>query len=70
MLAANLLTEEFPLASKYLSSVDETTFILSTEVGNFLGVGRFILGLPGEITIIYPQELKSYIIDKMQKMRL
>ena len=67
MLACNLLMEEFPLSEKYIKQVDENTYLLTTEVGNFLGVGRFVLGLPDEIQVMYPQAFKDYLNEKMRK---
>lgn len=67
MLAYNLLIEEFPLSEKYISRVDENTYHVTTEVGNFLGVGRFALGLPDEIEVVYPQAFKDYLNEKMKK---
>jgi proteasome accessory factor C len=66
LVAYNLIIEEFPLSEKYLKKVDDNNYLLTTEVGNFLGVGRFILGLPGEVKIIYPELLKQYILNKNQ----
>ncbi len=66
MLAYNLLLEEFPLAEKYIKKVDDNNYVLTTNVGNFLGVGRFVLGLPEEIEVAYPQSLKDYLNSKMR----
>ncbi len=67
MLAFNLLIEEFPLSEKYIKKEDDDNYLLSTEVGNFLGVGRFVLGLPDEIEVVYPQTFKDYLNEKMEK---
>jgi hypothetical protein len=42
---------------------------LECEVGNFIGVGRFILGLPGEIKIIESEALKIYVMEKHQLLK-
>ena len=67
MLANNLLTEEFPLSEKYIEKVEDDKYLLTTDVGNFLGVGRFVLGLPDEIEVIYPQAFKDYLNRKMKE---
>lgn len=67
MLACNLLMEEFPLSEKYIKQVDENTYLLTAEVGNFLGVGRFVLGLSDEIKVIYPQVFKDYLNSKLKE---
>lgn len=59
--AKNLLVEEYPLAEKDLKELENNQFILETYVCNFTGIGRFILGLMDEITIISPPELKEYL---------
>lgn len=69
ILAYNLLLEEFPLSEKYIKKVDDNNYLLTTEVGNFLGVGRFILGLPDEIMVVYPQSLKEYLIEKISTIK-
>jgi len=66
LLAYNLLIEEFPLSEKYIKKVDDNTYLLTTDVGNFIGVGRFVLGLPNEIKVIYPQAFKDYLNSKME----
>ena len=67
MLACNLLLEEFPLAEKYIEVLDKNNYLLTTEVGNFIGVGRFVLGLADEIEVVYPKEFKDYLNEKMKK---
>ncbi|MGE4346047.1 MAG: helix-turn-helix transcriptional regulator [Flavobacteriaceae bacterium] len=64
MLACNLLLEEYPLSEKYIKQIDENTYLLTTEVGNFIGIGRFVLGLPNEIKVIYPQVFRDYLKEK------
>jgi predicted DNA-binding transcriptional regulator YafY len=67
MLAYNLLIEENPLSENYINKVDDNTYLLTTDVGNFIGVGRFVLGLPGEVEVIYPKAFKKYLSDKISK---
>jgi len=67
MLAYNLLIEENPLSEKYIKKVDDNTYLLTTEVGNFIGVGRFVLGLPGEVEVIYPKAFKKYLNEKIKE---
>ncbi len=67
MLANNLLIEEFPLSEKYIEKLEDDKYLLTTDVGNFLGVGRFVLGLPDEIEVIYPQAFKDYLNGKMKE---
>ena len=66
LVAYNLIIEEYPLSEKYISKVTDNLYRLECEVGNFLGVGRFVLGLPGEIKIIKSEELKKYVQERHQ----
>ena len=58
--AKNLLLEEYPLAEKDLKYADGK-WILETKVSGMEGVGRFVIGLAGDIKIIDSPELKEYI---------
>lgn len=59
--AYNLLIEEFPLAERDTRQTGEETWILDTEVSNYIGPTRFILGLAADIQILESSELKEYI---------
>lgn len=60
--AKNLLLEEYPLAEKDLKNVDGK-WILDTKVSGMEGVGRFVIGLAGDIKVIDSPELNAYIQD-------
>lgn len=68
-----LLREEFPLAQPYLEK-EETeevkTYIFNGPVLNFKGVGRFVMGLADEVTILGPEEFKSYVKEKIKSQKL
>lgn len=68
LAAYNLLIEEFPTATKYLFQEENGSYRLQAEIGGFSGVGRFILGLPGEITIHAPAELLDYVKHQAAKL--
>ncbi|GHV36560.1 hypothetical protein FACS1894178_7910 [Bacteroidia bacterium] len=65
--ASSLLLEEYPLAEKDLTKISNNEFVLNTKVCGFAGVGRFVLGLLDDIEIVYPQEFKDYIKEKLIK---
>lgn len=68
-----LMREEFPLAAPYLEkekSEESKTYIFQGPVLNFKGIGRFVMGLADEITIIGPLEFKSYIKEKLAQQKL
>lgn len=60
-LSYNLLMEEYPLAERYISTLDKDHWLLNTQVANLQGVGRFAIGLMDDIEIIESPELKDYI---------
>jgi predicted DNA-binding transcriptional regulator YafY len=66
LVAYNLIIEEYPLSEKHITKVTDNLYRLECEVGNFLGVGRFVLGLPGEIKIIASEALKQYVQERHQ----
>ena len=66
LVAYNLIIEEYPLSEKYISKVTDNLYRLECEVGNLMGVGRFLLGLPGEIKIIKSEALKRYVLERHQ----
>ena len=61
MLAHNLLVEEYPLSERDITEVDATTWLLETKVCNYLGVGRFVLGLMDDVEIVDSPEFNEYI---------
>ena len=61
LLAKNLLLEEYPEASKdVIATGDDDAWILETNIYKIEGVGRFYMGLAGEIQIIDAPQLKEY----------
>lgn len=65
--ACNLITEEFPLAEKCITQVNDH-YELNIPVANFNGIGRFVMGLPGQIEIAEPIELKNFIKKQAEKI--
>lgn len=64
--AASLLTEEYPLAEKYLQCINDNHWVFEAGVCSYDGVGRFVSGLLGEIFQIEPDEFKQHIISKLE----
>lgn len=59
--AFRLLIEEFPLAERDTRQISDDAWILKTEISNYIGPTRFILGLAADVRIIESVELKEYI---------
>lgn len=59
--ACSLLTEEYPLSEQYITPIDDNYWQFDGWVCGFEGVGRFVMGLPGEVHIFESEDLRSYI---------
>lgn len=67
--AANLLMEEYPLSRQHLKLVKGNRWVLETDICNYEGITRFILGLYEDIEILKNEELKDFVRSKIVKMR-
>ena len=68
MLARNLLIEEYPLAERDIVSLGDKSWLLDMMVCNYLGVGRFVMGLLDDIEIVDSPEFDRYIADSISKI--
>ncbi|WP_082391174.1 helix-turn-helix transcriptional regulator [Jiulongibacter sediminis] len=59
--AAQLLAEEYPEAEVYLSPDDDLGIKYKGPMCNPMGIGRFILGLPGKIKVRSNQKLMDFL---------
>ncbi len=64
--AYNLIREEYPISEQYLKKVNGR-YLLEIPIADFHGVGRFVLGLPGEIEVYEPEEFKSFLKEMRKK---
>lgn len=64
--AKNLFCEEFPLAEPDITEKDGK-YILDTKVSKMEGVGRFVIGLMGDIRVLDSPELERYVQEYVQK---
>ncbi len=60
----NLLIEEYPLATRDLKQIDDTHWLLDTMVCDYMGIGRFAMGVLGDIRILTP-EFEEYIKNEI-----
>jgi proteasome accessory factor C len=68
-----LLREEFPLSVKYIEKDGESdgrVYIFNGPVLHFKGIGRFVMGLADEISIIEPIEFKRHIKEIIKQQKL
>ncbi len=67
VMAHNLLVEEYPLATRDLSPIDDTHWLLDTMVCDYVGIGRFTLGLMHDIRILSP-EFEEYVASLVESI--
>lgn len=68
VLARNLMIEEYPLSERDLTPIDESHWLLDTRVCNYIGIGRFVIGLLGDIEIVESPEFAEYIRNEVEQM--
>lgn len=67
MLARNLLIEEYPLSERDITPLSDNAWMLDTQVCNYKGVGRFVMGLLDDIEIVESPEFEAYIDNLIQQ---
>lgn len=67
--AYRLLIEDYPPTRAYVSKQEDDAFPyrLDITIRDFRGIGRFILGLPGEIRVAEPTELTDYLRERIRE---
>ncbi|MFD2569983.1 helix-turn-helix transcriptional regulator [Spirosoma soli] len=74
--AYRLLIEEFPAARpdtfQRCDAPADTSFAYGWRgrVRDWRGIGRFVLGLPGEVQVIEPAEFRTYLRNRVAEFRL
>jgi hypothetical protein len=67
--ARNLLTEEYPLAEKYVKEVASSRFQFKALVAKYEGPGRFVLGIAEDISLIGDEGFREFVKEKITKCR-
>lgn len=70
MLSRNLLIEEYPLSERDIVALDDNSWLLDTQVCNYKGIGRFVMGLLEDIEIIDSPTFSNYISETIAKYRV
>jgi len=68
--ARNLLTEEYPLAERYITVISSNRFLFKTEVAKYEGPGRFVLGIAEDIRLIGDEGFLEFVKEKIKKCQL
>lgn len=61
VLARNLITEEYPLSERDLTQIDDNHWLLDTMVCNYIGIGRFVMGLSDDIEIVDSPKFEKFL---------
>jgi len=64
--AYNLLLEEYPLAEDFIKKLSDTAYIFDGWVTGFEGVGRFVMGLCGEVEVVAPKTFRVFLLKKAE----
>jgi proteasome accessory factor C len=64
--AYNLLLEEFPLSREYINE-EKGFYQLKIPVAGYQGMGRFVMGLPGEIEVLGTKGFKEFLREERKK---
>ncbi len=67
VMAKNLLLEEYPLAERDLTQIDNEHWLLDTDIYRPEGVGRFVIGLANDIEIVEGESIKTYLKEFMTR---
>ncbi|TRZ52014.1 WYL domain-containing protein [bacterium] len=66
LTAYNLLIEEFPLSGSFIRKVNDQEYLYDGWVTSWDGIGRFVMGLSGEVEVISPKAFKTFLLGKAE----
>ena len=66
VMSHNLLTEEYPLSERDLKPIDDHHWLLDTQVCNYAGIGRFVMGLADDIEVVDSPDFVDYLRQKRE----
>ena len=69
VMARNLMTEEYPLSERDMTQIDDNHWLLDTQVCNYIGISRFVLGLMSDIEIVDSPEFEQYVLKEVEHMQ-
>lgn len=67
-LAYNVLKEEYPHASRYVTDDGHGRHLLHMDVCSYAGIGRFVLGLYDDIEVTGGEGFRQYLDRKIRRM--
>lgn len=66
--AHHLLLEEYPDARPFLRT-HRGEALFDGMVRDWRGIGRFVLGLPGEVEVVEPEEFRGYLRERVDSFK-
>lgn len=69
LLSYNLMREEHPMSYRCMTKEDATHWIFEADVVSYVGIGRFILGLAGDIAVLGDDGLRAHLRAEVARMR-
>ena len=67
--ARNLLTEEYPLAEKYIEEMALNRFLFKAPVAKYEGPGRFVLGIAEDIRLVGDEGFLVFVKEKITRCK-
>jgi len=67
-LSRNIMLEEHPETEGMMRQQDDEHWVLDIDVVSFRGIGRFVLGLYNDISVLGDEDFKTYVHDEVMKM--
>ena len=67
--ARNLLTEEYPLAEKYIEEMALNRFLFKAPVAKYEGPGRFVLGIAEDIRLFGDKGFLDFVKEKITRCK-
>lgn len=64
-LAATVLVEELPDAATQMKPEKDGRSLFATKVSDYRGVGRFVMGMAGEVEIVDSPDFKNYLTNQI-----
>ncbi len=65
----NLMQEEYPHSIFSLRPDDDTHWLFETDVAEYEGISRFIIGLFDHVEVLEDDDLKRFLTDKIKRMK-
>ena len=67
--ARNLLTEEYPLSTRYIAQLGPNQYLFKALVAKYEGPGRFVLGIMEDIELVGDEGFREFLKIKLNKCK-